>query len=58
MKEGQPFLVGDTSSPIVDNSTVPLYDANQRVAASLENWKRKLLDLASEIGYLRRTALN
>src|SRR5207244_2210647 len=53
MEEGQPFLVGATSSQIVDNSTAPVGDANQRVAASLENWKHKLLDLSK-----RNRALN
>ncbi len=53
MEEGRSFLGGDTSSAIADNSTALLGAANQRVAASLENWKRKLLDLSK-----RNRALN
>lgn len=53
MQKGRPFLGQDMSSVIADNSTAPLGSANERVAASIENWKRKLLDLTK-----RNRALN
>lgn len=48
-----PFSGGDTSSTPANNSAEALSDADGRVAASVENWKRKLLDLSK-----RNRALN
>ena len=53
MEEGRRFHGRDAPSPIADNSTEPLGAANERVAASVESRKRKLLDLSK-----RNRALN